>query len=61
MTNLEVIGKIKTPLRFVCGTEDALVPSEMTQELHDKAEKCKFKEIEIVEEVKMHALWRKDK
>lgn len=46
--SIDLIGKIETPILFITGKEDELVPFEMTLELHEKATSAKQKELYIV-------------
>lgn len=47
-TSINIIGTVKNPILFVTGSQDELVPTEMTLKLHESATSTKFKELYVV-------------
>jgi len=46
--SVDRIKKIKIPILFITGTQDEIVPTEMTKILHDAATNCAHKTIHTV-------------
>ena len=59
--NIDQIDKIKTPILFITGTKDKLVPSWMSHKLKEKATRCEKSGLMEIVGGKHNRLWVFDK